>query len=88
MFTVWLLAGLNASADQIETCHSMKFPERNMAYNMHGTMVETNEFTNDGKYDAIKEEVRLFDWDELLRDINPIIQKCHRGEARSFCGRR
>ena len=32
--------------------------------------------------------VTKFDWDELLRDIHPIIQKCHRGEERSLCGRR
>ena len=87
MGTIFLFVGPNVSANQIETCYSTKFPKSNMAYNTLGALFETNDLKNDGKYDAIKEEVRLFDWDELLRDVKPIIQKCRQGEARSFCGR-
>ena len=78
----------NMFANQIESCNSVKMSEGVMAPQMQGLQFETNNLYNDNNYDVIKEEVLLFDWDELLRDIHPIIQKCHRGEERSLCGRR
>ena len=75
----------NICDNEIETCYSKDFPENNGAYNTHGDVLQRHGLEQRVSQKTIVEQIQLFDWNELQRDIKPIIQQCNRGEERSLC---
>ena len=75
----------NVSATQIETCHSNMFLDITNGHYTHHPLYGTSELNIDGNNNGIKEEVQLFDWEELLRDITPVLQECQTDGVDPYC---
>ena len=75
------------NSDRIETCPPNLFLKGNTGdLTYHGSNLYVESTVVNGKMvDGVKEEVLLFDWDELLRDISPVLEKCTETGGRPFC---
>ena len=74
-------------SDRIETCPPNLFLKGNtgdITYHGSNLFVEST-VVNSKMVDGVKEEVLLFDWDELLRDISPVLEKCIETGGGPFC---
>ena len=80
-----LLGKLNVFATQIETCHSNMFLDITNGQYTHHPFYETTEFNIAGHDNGINEEVQLFDWEELLRDITPVLHNCQIDGVETYC---
>ena len=77
--------------NQIETCQSINFANGDMLDNNRygGRLIKNdNKKSADQEHQVVNEQIQLFDWEELLTDINPTIQQCHQGRYRGFCNER
>ena len=81
----YICTNLSVGANQIETCHANLFLESKTGDYTHNMLYGTDELNLDVNLNAVKEEVQLFDWDELLHDITPVLKECQKGKVRPFC---
>ena len=90
LFTLmsWLLIEpALAYSDRIETCSASLFLKGDTGHlSYHGnSFFDERDLINSKIHDGVKEEVLLFDWDELLRDISPVLEKCISIGGKPFC---
>ena len=74
--------------DQIETCQSNMFSNNDREHSSNNAVFDDSNASIYNSHGAIKEEIPLFDWEELLSDIKPIIRDCYREKILPFCGGR
>ena len=83
-----VMQNLDVYANQIENCHSNMFLDISKSRYRNNDFYDTSESIIDVNINAIKEEVKLFDWEELLRDITPILQECEADGVGHSCTNR
>ena len=74
-------------SEQIEICPANLFLKGDTGHlTYHGdSFFDAKDMSDSKVVDGVKEEVLLFDWDELLRDISPTLEKCNEVGGNPFC---